>query len=76
MRKYMLQIAGVILNLALDISLAKGWADKVPNALVIGLYSLSILPLVYWAITHEKTLRQREWLHASDQTGLLYQVEC
>jgi len=58
----MLQIAGVILNLALDISLAKGWADKIPNGLVIVLYILSILPFAYWVITHEKTLRQREWL--------------
>jgi hypothetical protein len=62
MKKHLPQIAGVILNLALNISLAKGWADRVPNWLVIVLYVLSVLPLAHWAIAHERTLRHRAWL--------------
>ncbi len=57
--KKMLPIAGVILNLALNVSLAKGWADKVPNTVVVGLYILSLLPIAIWVVTHEKL---RVWL--------------
>jgi hypothetical protein len=58
------QIAGVIVNLALNLSLAKGWADRVPNVAVVVLYIVSLLPVIYWIVTHEKALRQREWLNS------------
>jgi hypothetical protein len=64
MRKYAWQIAGALVNLALDIALVKGWADRIPNGVVFILFSLSIAPIVFWTVTHEKLLRQREWTKA------------
>jgi hypothetical protein len=61
-RKYTWQIAGATVNIALDIALAKGWADKVPNLLVFCLFLLSLAPILYWLGTHEKLLRHRQYL--------------
>lgn len=62
MRKYALGLAGVVVNLALSISLAKGWADNIPNGLIICLYVFSLAPVAYWVITHEKLIVQRGWI--------------
>lgn len=62
MRKYAWQIAGAIVNIALDIALAKGWADKIPNPLVFCLFVLSLAPIIWWLFTHEKLVKHREYV--------------
>jgi hypothetical protein len=62
MRKYSWQIAGGLLNLALGLSLAKGWADRIPNWVVFSLYVVSLIPFLIWGLTHQRFFRHREKL--------------
>src|ERR1035438_6948320 len=50
--------AGLILvSAASQIALAKGWADWIPDWVVIALYLIAVIPIAYWAVSHNK-LRQ------------------
>lgn len=62
MRAVILSAALFVLNVAFNLSLAKGWADSVPNWFVIALWITPLVPLVWWAVTHDKLTRQREWI--------------
>src|ERR1700674_41417 len=62
MRAVILSASLFLMNLAFNISLAKGAAESVPNWLVITLWIVPILPLVWWLLTHEKLRRQKEWI--------------
>jgi hypothetical protein len=46
------------LNLATNVSLAKGWADNVPDVLVWIVWALSFSSLAWWAATHERLRKQ------------------
>jgi hypothetical protein len=61
-RKYMLPGASFMLNLAMSISLAKGWANRFPDSLILALYAVACLPFLWWLYTHEKLLIQRQWI--------------
>jgi hypothetical protein len=60
LRKNVLLIAGALVNLAVGIALAKGWADKIPDSIVFALFALSLASIIYWIVTHEKLLTHRE----------------
>ena len=56
MRQYALPVAGVILNLALNLTIAKEWTKRLPDWVVVGLWILSLVPLGYWLWTNPKAL--------------------
>jgi hypothetical protein len=61
-RAVILSASLFVVNVAFNISLAKGWAESVPNWLVILLWIVPVVPLVWWAITHDKLARQKLWI--------------
>src|SRR5260370_26602126 len=60
-RALALSLGTIILNLALNVTLAK-YGATAPDWLIVCLWLLPLLPLLYWAITHEKLLRHRTWV--------------
>lgn len=71
LRKNAWQIAGVSVNLALSVGMAKGWADRIPNWVVFSLFVLSLVPIAYWLFTHEKLLRHRALIREKYEEGPL-----
>lgn len=61
MRALVLSVSLCVLNVAFSLALSKGWADRIPNSLVAALWILPIIPLAWWAWTHEETIRRRQW---------------
>jgi hypothetical protein len=54
MREYALPAAGVLLNLALTLSIAKDWTKRFPDWMVAVVWVLSLVPLGYWLWTHPR----------------------
>ena len=54
MREYALPVAGVLLNLALNLSIAKDWTKRLPDSVVVALWVLSLVPLGYWLWTYPR----------------------
>jgi hypothetical protein len=67
-RALVLSAAGVIINLALNITLAK-YGAEVPDWAIVSLWLLPIIPLCYWVYTHEKLLRHRQWIEGRFRTA-------
>lgn len=64
MRALVLSACFFVMNLAFNLSIAKGWADAVPNWVVAVLWIVPLIPLGWWAYTHERLIRQRAWITA------------
>ena len=62
MRAIILSGSLFLLNVAFNISLAKGWADSIPNWVVILLWTTPLIPLIWWVLTHKKLAHHRTWL--------------
>jgi hypothetical protein len=69
MRAFVLSFCLFVLDVAFNISLAKGWADWIPNWVVAVLWLAPLVPLVWWTITHEKLTGHRAWVRARFQAS-------
>jgi hypothetical protein len=64
LRSLLLTVALFMLNVAFQLSQAKGWAGFVPDGVVIALWILPVVPLAIWLLTHERLRGSRAKLKA------------
>jgi hypothetical protein len=61
MRALVISGVGVMMNLALNVTLAR-WGGQAPGWLIVSLWLLPLAPLIWWLYTHERVKGWKIWL--------------